>query len=75
MYSIFVTIVIAIVYYLMNKVAWLDNLGRAKRSRADTQMENIIGHMSKLAFEQDTAADGKPRWHLAARANEAEVDE
>merc|ERR1711939_1270398 len=33
-----VAIVIAIVYYLMNRMAWLDNLGRAKRSRADTQM-------------------------------------
>merc|ERR1711964_295325 len=52
-YSIGVSIVIAIVYYLMNRMAWLDNLGRAKRSRADTQMENILSHLSKVAIAHE----------------------
>lgn len=74
-YSIAVTIVIAIVYFLLNKIAWLDQLGRKSRSASDTQMENIIGHLSKLAIEHEVDDTGRKRWHLAARANEAEVDD
>ncbi|KIN00198.1 hypothetical protein OIDMADRAFT_164423 [Oidiodendron maius Zn] len=73
-YSIGVTIVIAIVYYLLNKWSWLDNLGRAKRSRADTQMENILMHLSKVAVQHEQDEHGD-RWHLAPRATEAEEDD
>ena len=37
-YSLGVTIVVAIVYYLLTSIKALDNLGRATRSHADTQM-------------------------------------
>lgn len=74
-YSIGVTIVIAIVYYLLNKISWLSNLGRTKRSRSDTQMENIIGHLSKLAIEHELDDAGVDRYHLSAKSTEVEVDE
>lgn len=75
-YSIGVSIVIAIAYYLLNRMSWLDNLGRAKRSRADTQMENILSHLSKVAIahEKDEATGGS-RWHLTPKATEAEEDD
>lgn len=95
LYSIFVTIVIAIVYFLvsrqildgflntrvankikMNRISWLNDLGRADRSHRDNQMENVIGHLSKLAVEHDIdAKTGNKRYILAQKANEAEVDE
>ncbi|KAB8360855.1 hypothetical protein FH972_024589 [Carpinus fangiana] len=76
MYSIFVTIVIAIVYYLLNNITYLNDLGRAKRSHQDTQMENILGHLSKLAVEHDIdSKTGNKRFFLATKASEAEVDE
>jgi H+-transporting ATPase len=73
-FSIGVTIVIAIVYYLLSSLSWLDNLGRAKRSHADTQMENILMHLSKVAVahEKDELGD---RWHLTPKATEAEEDD
>ena len=74
-YSIGVTIIIAIVYYLLNQVPWLDNLGRKTRSRADTQMENIIGHISKLALEHEVDDHGKSRYVLAQKAGQEEEDE
>ncbi|RDW60080.1 plasma membrane ATPase-2 [Coleophoma crateriformis] len=75
-YSIAVTIVIAIVYYLLNNIKWLDNLGRAQRSHADTQMENILGHLSKLAIEHERdETSGVSRFHLVSKATEAEDDE
>lgn len=76
MYSIFVIIVIAIVYFLLNRMTWLNDLGRAKRSRADTHMENVIGHLSRLAIEHDTdEKTGSKRYFLTPKASEAEVDE
>ena len=74
-YSIGVTIIIAIVYYLMNQLSWLDNLGRKKRSVHDTNMENIIGHLSKLAIEHEKDDLGRQRWVLGTKANEAEEDD
>lgn len=75
-YSIGVTIVIAIVYYLLNKITWLDNLGRKRRSVHDDKMENIIGHLSKLAIthEQDSKT-GEKRWLLASKATDEDEDE
>lgn len=52
-YSIAVVIVIAIVYYVMTNMESLDNLGRKKRSKSDTLMENIITHLSKVAIEHE----------------------
>lgn len=49
-YSIAVTIVIAIVYFLMNRISWLDNLGRKSRSRSDTNVENIIASLVCLTL-------------------------
>ena len=76
-YSIGVTIVIAIVYYLLSSLTWLDNLGRAKRSKADTQIENLLMHLSKVSLqhEVDPHEGGGQRWHLAPRATEAEEDD
>lgn len=73
-YSIGVTIVIAIVYYLLSSMSWLDNLGRAKRSRADTQMENILMHLSKVAVAHERDEHGD-RWNLIPKATEAEEDD
>ncbi|KAN0096523.1 putative plasma membrane ATPase [Hyaloscypha variabilis] len=73
-YSIGVTIVIAIVYYLLSSLSWLDNLGRAKRSHADTQMENVLMHLSKVAVAHEKDEHGD-RWNLVPRATEAEEDD
>lgn len=74
-YSIAVTIVIAIVYHILNKSSWLDNLGRYKRSRADTQMENIIMHLSKIAIQHERDENGLSRFALVPKALEAEDDD
>lgn len=48
-YSIGVLIFIAIVYLALNSFSWINNLGRKNRSKKDTHIENIIGHINKLA--------------------------
>ncbi|KXG46187.1 ATPase, P-type, K/Mg/Cd/Cu/Zn/Na/Ca/Na/H-transporter [Penicillium griseofulvum] len=74
-YSIGVTVIIAVVYYLLTIVPALDNLGRKTRSKADTKIENMIAHLSKLAIEMEHDSEGKTRYTLGARAEEIEDDE
>jgi H+-transporting ATPase len=74
-YSLGVTIIIAIVYYLLNQIAWLNDLGRKDRSRKDPVIENMIAALSKLALEHGTDKHGTERYVLAQRAAEEEEDE
>ncbi|PSN60226.1 plasma-membrane proton-e [Corynespora cassiicola Philippines] len=74
-YSIGVTIIIAIVYYVLNQISWLDNLGRKNRSNKDPAIENMIAALSKLALEHGKDKNGTERYVLAARAVEEEDDE
>ncbi|KAJ5613608.1 Plasma membrane ATPase [Penicillium herquei] len=74
-YSIGVTVIIAVVYYLLSSIPALDNLGRKTRSKADTQIENMIAHLSKLAIEHSTDREGNARYTLGARTEDVEEDE
>jgi H+-transporting ATPase len=48
-YSIGVTIFIAIIYYVLQSLDWVNNLGRQDRDKKDSKVENVIGHINKLA--------------------------
>jgi len=74
-YSIGVTIVVAIVYFLLLSIKWIDNLGRDSRSHADTTMENILSHLSRVAIEHETDVHGKTKWVLGARGTGEEEEE
>lgn len=68
-YSIAVCIVIAIVYYIMTGMKSLDDMGRKKRSKSDTLMENIMTHLSKVAVEHERdEKTGEDRYYLATKA-------
>jgi H+-transporting ATPase len=73
-YSIGVIIVIAITYYLLNQIPTLNDLGRKNRNVHDTQMENILGHLSKLAIKHEKDEHGESRWTLITKSTE-EADE
>lgn len=74
-YSIGVMIIIAVVYYILTEIPALDNLGRKTRSKADTQIENLLAHLHKLAIEHEVDDTGKGRYTLGARADAEEDDE
>lgn len=74
-YSIGVTVIIAVVYHLLNKVRWLDELGRKDRNRKDPVIENTIAALGKLALEHGRDKHGTERYILAQRAVEEEDDE
>tara|TARA_R110002003_G_scaffold699_2_gene21079 strand:+ start:726 stop:1301 length:576 start_codon:yes stop_codon:yes gene_type:complete len=74
-YSIGVTIIIAIVYYLLNRITWLDQLGRKDRNRKNPAIENMIAALSKLSLERGTDKYGNTRYILAPRAVEEEEED
>ncbi|KAF4465233.1 H+-transporting ATPase [Fusarium albosuccineum] len=75
LYSFGVTVIIAIAYFLLNKISWLDNLGRKNRSKKDTAIENIVGHLQKLAIEHELdEATGKNRYLLVEKATDEDDD-
>lgn len=74
-YSIGVTIVIAIVYYLLNRITWLNDLGRKDRSKKDPLVENIIAAVRQLAVEHETDKEGNSRYVLNQKAVVDDEDE
>ncbi|KAI0534257.1 E1-E2 ATPase-domain-containing protein [Xylaria digitata] len=52
-YSIGVVVFIAIVYLALNSFQWVNDLGRQDRNKKDSYIENIIGHINKLALEHE----------------------
>ena len=74
-YSIGVIIVIAITYWCLNQIPRLNDLGRKDRNVHDTQMENIIGHLSKLAFRHEMDEHGESRWTIVAKASDEDAEE
>jgi H+-transporting ATPase len=74
-YSIGVTIVIAIVYYLLNRITWLNDLGRKNRSHKDPMVENIIAAVSKLTMEHEEDKDGKSRYFIGQKAADEEAED
>ncbi|OQE19447.1 hypothetical protein PENSTE_c015G04859 [Penicillium steckii] len=73
-YSLGVEIVIALVYFILNKIKWLDDLGRAKRSKGEIKIENLLGHLARLTVEYDEPGKPKGRFFLAASKEEEDVE-
>ncbi|OJJ53917.1 hypothetical protein ASPSYDRAFT_161859 [Aspergillus sydowii CBS 593.65] len=73
-YSLGVTIVIALVYFMLNKFQWLENLGRSKRDKGDVKIENLLGHLSRLTIEYDQPGKPVGRFFLAATKEEEDVE-
>lgn len=75
LYSFGVTVVIAIIYFVLNKISWLDNLGRKDRRHKDTKLENVLGHLQKLAIEHEVdEKTGKSKFTLAEKVNDDDED-
>ncbi|KAF7720192.1 P-type H+-ATPase, plasma membrane [Penicillium ucsense] len=73
-YSLGVEIVIALAYFILNKISWLDNLGRAKRSKGDIKIENVLGHLARLTIEYEEPNKPKGRYFLSASKEEEDVE-
>lgn len=53
----------------------MNNLGRKKRNLQDSQMENVIGTLSKLAIKHETDESGTDWYQVQTKAVEEEESE
>ncbi|KAI0453345.1 E1-E2 ATPase-domain-containing protein [Xylaria acuta] len=74
-YSIGVTIFIAIVYIALNGFQWVNDLGRQDRNKKDSYIENIIGHINKLALEHEPdPKTGHDKYYIIEKTTAEEED-
>jgi H+-transporting ATPase len=68
-YSIGVTVVIAIVYFTLSQIRWLNDLGRKDREAKNTAVEDVLARLTKIAVEHETdAKTGNDRYTLVEKA-------
>ncbi|KAI1290635.1 E1-E2 ATPase-domain-containing protein [Xylaria venustula] len=75
-YSIGVTVFIALVYIALNSFQWVNDLGRKDRNKKDSYIENIIGHINKLALEHepDPQGLGRDKYYIIEKTTAEEED-
>ncbi|KAJ5575616.1 ATPase P-type K/Mg/Cd/Cu/Zn/Na/Ca/Na/H-transporter [Penicillium sp. DV-2018c] len=73
-FSIGVEIVIALVYFTLNKIKWLDDLGRFKRDKGEVRIENLLAHLTRVTVEYEEGGVSKGRFSLAASKEEEEAE-
>ncbi|RAH82440.1 calcium ATPase [Aspergillus japonicus CBS 114.51] len=75
-FSIGVVIVIATVYYLLSRITWLQNLGRANRSKEELKMERFLEQLFKLTVEREIDPKSEnPRFVLKTRTEDIDADD
>ncbi|KAI1738234.1 E1-E2 ATPase-domain-containing protein [Xylaria scruposa] len=74
-YSIGVVIFIAIVYIALNGFQWVNDLGRKDRNKKDSYIENIIGHINKLAIEHEPdPSTGRDKYYIIEKTTAEEEE-
>ncbi|GAA5913171.1 hypothetical protein JCM6882_005807 [Rhodosporidiobolus microsporus] len=56
-FSVGVTVVVAFVYWLLNKIPWLNNLGRKQRSKKNKVMEDFLTELQRLTIVHEKNLD------------------
>jgi H+-transporting ATPase len=54
---------------MLNKVSWLDNLGRATRSKKNEKLENFLTDLQRLTIVHESDHDGGSHFRFAAGAD------
>lgn len=74
-YSVGVIIVIALIYYALNKIHWLDELGRKKRSRGDIQVGTVLSHLAQMSVQYEKESEGRGgHFFITSGKEEEEVE-
>ncbi|KAI0311632.1 plasma-membrane proton-e [Amylostereum chailletii] len=56
-YSFGVTVILAIVYFLLNHISWFDRLGKSKRGLKDQKHEDFMISLRRLTLVHERAGD------------------
>ena len=59
-YSLGVTIILALVYFILQKVPYLDDLGRRDRSRVSRAHEDFLVSLQRITIVHEHGVEGRP---------------
>ncbi|TFK50282.1 plasma-membrane proton-e [Heliocybe sulcata] len=57
-FSFGVTVVLALVYFILNSIPWLDNIGRQKRGVKDAKHEDFISNLRRVTLVHERGGNG-----------------
>ncbi|WVR09316.1 plasma-membrane proton-efflux P-type ATPase [Kwoniella sp. DSM 27419] len=58
LYSFGVVVVILLIYLILNKITWLDNIGRVTRSKKNEKLENFLTDLQRLTIVHESDHNG-----------------
>ncbi|WVQ95251.1 plasma-membrane proton-efflux P-type ATPase [Kwoniella sp. CBS 9459] len=64
-YSFGVTVVVLLVYLILNKIRWLDNIGRVTRSKRNEKLENFLTDLQRLTIVHESDHTGGSYFRFA----------
>ncbi|ETW74592.1 P-type ATPase [Heterobasidion irregulare TC 32-1] len=67
-----VTVVVGIAYLLLNKIKWLDNIGRRNRSSKNSKLENFLTEMRRMTLIHERDSHGEDFYRFGAASSEHE---
>ncbi|KIK53982.1 hypothetical protein GYMLUDRAFT_49059 [Collybiopsis luxurians FD-317 M1] len=65
LYSFGVIVVITMIYMILNKFTWLDNIGRRKRSSKNEKLENFLAELQRMTLVHESSEHSQDSYHLA----------
>jgi len=70
LFSAGVIVVVALIYFVLSKIKWLDNLGRITRHKKNTKLENFLTELQRLTLVHESHSDdGSDHYRFAPGAS------
>ncbi|GAA5931746.1 plasma-membrane proton-efflux P-type ATPase [Sporobolomyces koalae] len=73
-YSVGISVIIAFVYFVLNRIPWLADLGRKKRSHKNALLEDFMQELSRLTIVHEKTENDLGLFRIKAGAVEAEEE-
>ncbi|KAJ7120689.1 plasma-membrane proton-e [Mycena crocata] len=73
-FSFGITVVVALVYFVLNKWDWLGSLGRLPRSKKNERLENFIAELQRLTIHHERGEAGDDYYRLGGSETQKEED-
>ncbi|KZP24984.1 plasma-membrane proton-e [Athelia psychrophila] len=64
LYSFGVTVIVGLAYILLNKIKWLDNIGRRNRSSRNAKLEDFLTEMRRMTLIHERDSRGEDTYHI-----------
>ncbi|KIM86703.1 hypothetical protein PILCRDRAFT_96084 [Piloderma croceum F 1598] len=74
LFSFGVVTVVGLAYLLLNKIRWLDNIGRRKRSSRNAKLEDFLTEMKRMTLVHERDSHGEDHYRFGAATSNSVPD-